>query len=70
MLEFGKMAKDTRLSFRVRSDLKRALESVSKKEARSVAQICEAILEEGVVNYQKDGAKYLHRILSSRKERI
>jgi hypothetical protein len=64
-----KMAKDTRLSFRVRSDLKKALEGVSKKEVRSVAQLCEAMLEEGLSNYQKEGSKYLQRIISSRKEK-
>jgi hypothetical protein len=64
-----KMPKDTRLSFRVRSDLKKALEGVSKKEARSVAQLCEAMLEEGLSAYQKEGSKYLQRIISSRKDK-
>jgi hypothetical protein len=62
-----KMPKDTRLTFRVKSDLKKALEAVAKREVRSVAQICEAILQEGVATYQKDGSKYLARILSSRE---
>ncbi len=63
------MPKDTRLSFRVRSDLKKALEGVSKKEARSVAQLCEAMLEQGLSAYQKEGSKYFQRIFSSRKEK-
>ncbi len=53
----------------MRSDLKKALEGVSKKEARSVAQLCEAMLEEGLSAYQKEGSKYLQRIISSRKEK-
>jgi hypothetical protein len=69
VLKFEEMPKDTRLTFRVGSDLKNALESVSKKEARSVAQICEAMLEEGLSVYQKEGAKYFQRIISSRKEK-
>ena len=68
MLKSDEMPKDTRLTFRVGSDLKNALESVSKKEARSVAQICVAMLEEGLSAYQKEGSKYLQRIISSRKE--
>jgi hypothetical protein len=63
------MPKDTRLTFRVGSDLKNALESVSKKEGRSVAQICEAMLEEGLSVYPKEGSKYFQRIISSRKEK-
>jgi len=57
-------AKDTRLTFRVRSDLKKKLESVAASEGRSVAQICEAFLHGGLATYQKEGTKYLRRLLS------
>jgi len=57
-------AKDTRLTFRVRSDLKKKLESVAASEGRSVAQICEAFLRGALVNYQKEGTKYVRRFLS------
>jgi hypothetical protein len=40
-------AKDTRVTFRVSSDLKKKLESVAASEGRSVAQICEAFLRSG-----------------------
>jgi hypothetical protein len=63
------MAKESRLSFRTRSDLKKALEAIAVKEARSVAQVCEAILQDGVAAYHKDGTKYLNRIISSHKVR-
>lgn len=62
------MAKDTRLSVRVRSDLKRSLEAIAGKEARSVAQVCEAILLDGVATYQKAGSKYLQRLISHQKQ--
>jgi hypothetical protein len=56
--------KDTRLSFRVRSELKEKLESVAASEGRSVAQICDAFLQAGLIAYGKEGAKYLRRFLA------
>ena len=38
------MKKDTRLTFRVNSDLKREVESIAAREGRSVARICEAFI--------------------------
>jgi len=57
-------SKDTRLTFRVTSDLKKKLESAAASEGRSVAQICEAFLRAGLANYQKEGTKYVRRFLS------
>lgn len=56
--------KDTRLTFRIASDLKKELESVAASEGRSVAQICEAFLRAGLVCYQKEGTKYVRRFVS------
>ena len=56
--------KDTRLTFRVGSDLKKKVESIAAAEGRSVAQICEAFLLGGVSLYQKEGTKYVRRFLS------
>lgn len=56
--------KDTRLTFRIESDLKKKLESVAAAEGRSVAQICEAFLRGGLAGYQKEGTKYIRRLLS------
>jgi len=64
------MPKDTRLSFRVTSDLKKALEAIASKEARSVAQICEAILQQGITAYEKSGSRYLAKILSHPKRAV
>ncbi len=61
------MTKETRLTFRVRSELKKNLEAIAAKEARSVAQVCEVILQSGVAAYQKEGTKYLHRLIASQK---
>ena len=61
-------AKDERLTFRVRSELKKDVEAVATKESRSVAQICEAFLRAGLSAYKKDGTKYIHRFLSRRTD--
>ena len=68
VLKSAEMAKDTRLSVRVRSELKKAMEAIASKESRSVAQICEAFLEAGSEGYKKEGSKYLQRFLSRRRE--
>lgn len=57
-------AKDSRLTFRVASDLKKKLESIAAAEGRSVAQICDAFLRGGLSIYQKEGTKYVRRFLS------
>jgi len=66
MIESVRMtnAKDTRLTFRVSSDLKKKLESVAASEGRSVAQICEAFLRNGLANYQKEGTRFVRRFLA------
>lgn len=57
------MKKDTRLSFRVRSDLKKQLENIAAHESQSVARICEAFLLGGTDLYRKEGTKFLQRLL-------
>ena len=61
------MKKDTQLTFRIRSDLKKQLESVAEREGRSVAQVCEVFLEAGFENYKKEGTKLLQRFLTHQK---
>jgi hypothetical protein len=61
------MAKETRLTFRIKSELKKSLEAIATKEARSVAQVCEVILQNGVAAYNKEGTKYLQRLIASQK---
>jgi len=65
VLESGSMkAKDTRLTLRIHSELKRQLETLADKEKRSVAQVCEAFLEAGLRAYKREGGKVIHRFLS------
>jgi hypothetical protein len=58
---------ETGLTFPVRPELKKSLDAIAAKEARSVAQVCEVILQSGVAAYQKEGTKYLHRLIASQK---
>jgi len=62
------MRKDTRLTFRVHSNLKKDLEVIAAREGRSVAQICDAFLKAGSEAYRKKGSQYLQRFLSRRSK--
>jgi len=62
------MKKDTRLTFRVHSNLKKGLEAIAAREGRSVAQICDAFLKVGSELYAKKGPKFLQRFLSRQKK--
>jgi hypothetical protein len=57
------MKKDTRLTFRVNSDLKRDVEAIATREGQSVARICEAFIMAGSDAYKKQGTKSLRRML-------
>jgi hypothetical protein len=58
------MRKDAPLAFRISADLKRRLLKIARLEARSLSQVCEILLKIGVEEYDKDGQKYLQKILS------
>ena len=57
------MKKDTRLTFRVTSDLKRDVESIAAREGQSVARICEAFIMAGSDAYKRQGTKFLRLML-------
>ncbi len=58
------MKKDARLTFRVRSSLKKDVEGIADREGHSVAQICEAFLLVGAEAYEKQGSKFVKRALA------
>ena len=64
------MRKDTRLSFRVRSDVKEALEAIAAAEGRSVSQVCEAFLKAASEIYKKEGNKLLQRFLAQPRSKL
>jgi hypothetical protein len=59
------MRKDSPLAFRIQADLKKRLSRLARQEARSLSQICEMLLKIGVDEYDKEGHKYLQRVLNS-----
>jgi len=63
------MAKDTRLTFRIQSALKKELEGIAAREGRSVAQVCEAFLKASCERYQKEGTRLLQRFLAQWRPR-
>jgi len=63
------MRKEDRIGVRVPIDLKKALIQIARNEDRSLAQVCEIFLKEGVLAYKEDGAKYFHRLLARQKEK-
>jgi hypothetical protein len=58
------MRKDAPLAFRIPADLKKKLLKLAKQEARSLSQICEMLLKIGVDEYDKEGHRYLQRVLT------
>jgi predicted transcriptional regulator len=64
------MKKDTRLTFRVNSDLKKKVEAIAAHESQSVARICEAFIMSGVDAYKEQGARVLRRMLGELGIRI
>ena len=62
------MTKDAPIAFRIPNELKKRLQEVAKGEARSLSQICEMLLHLGVESYERDGSKYLQRLLTRQKK--
>lgn len=61
------MRKDSQLTFRIPSDLKKQLQAIASSEGRSVAQVCEAFLRAGTQTFRKRGTSFLQRFLSRQK---
>ncbi len=55
------------MAFRIPADLKKRLQEMARREARSLSQISEMLLRLGVEAYEKEGAKYLQSFLSRQK---
>ena len=55
------------LAFRVAPALKDEIQEIAASEARSISQICELLLVEGVEAYKKEGPKFLKRLVAKQK---
>jgi hypothetical protein len=58
------------LAFRVSPDLKNEIQAIADSEARSVSQVCELLLSEGVQAYKKEGPKLMQRLVAKQKARV
>lgn len=56
--------KDERIGVRIPREIKAALQSIAKREGRSLAQVCELLLKGGISEYEKEGPEYLRRLLT------
>jgi hypothetical protein len=57
------------LAFRVSPDLKTEIQEIANSEARSISQVCELLLSEGVQAYKKEGPKFMQRLVAKQKAR-
>lgn len=57
------------LAFRVSPSLKDEIQEIAASEARSISQICELLLVEGVEAYKKEGSKFMQRLVARQKLR-
>jgi len=55
--------KGQHLAFRIPDQLKRDLQQIAGREARSVSQICEIFLTLGVEAYRGEGPTHIQRVL-------
>lgn len=62
------MRKAEQIGLRVPADLKKALIQIAKTEDRSLAQVCEILLRDGMLSYKEEGAKYFQRLLTRQRE--
>jgi hypothetical protein len=58
------------LAFRVSPDLKNDIQRIADSEARSISQVCELLLVEGVQVYKKEGPKFMQRLVAKQKARV
>ena len=56
--------------FRVDPALRRDIQRIADEEQRTITQICEMLLNEGVEAYKKDGPKFIQRLVAKQKARI
>ncbi len=63
------VAKTDFMVFRVNPDLKRELQKLAAEEQRTVSQVCEMLLYEGLEVYKKDGPKFMQRLVAKQKSR-
>ena len=64
------MARTGFLVFRVDPALRRDVQRIANEEQRTITQICEMLLNEGVEAYKKEGPKFMQRLVAKQKTRV
>ena len=64
------MARTGFLVFRVDPALRRDVQQIADEEQRTITQICEMLLREGVEAYKKEGPKFIQRLVAKQKARV
>jgi hypothetical protein len=64
------VAKTEFIAFRVAPELKRELQRIAGDEQRALSQICEMFLYEGVESSEKEGPKFMQRLVARQKNRL
>ena len=49
--------------------MRRDIQRIADEEQRTITQICEMLLYEGVEAYKKDGPKFIQRLVAKQKLR-
>jgi hypothetical protein len=63
------VAKTGFLVFRVSPELRRDIQHIANEEQRTITQVCEMLLLEGVEAYKKEGLKFMQRLVAKQKSR-
>jgi hypothetical protein len=50
--------------------LRRDIERIADEEQRTITQVCEMLLNEGVEAYKKEGPKLMQRLVAKQKARV
>jgi hypothetical protein len=58
------------LVFRVDPALRRDVQRIADEEQRTITQVCEMLLYEGVDAYKKEGPKFIQRLVAKQKARV
>lgn len=56
--------------FRVDEALRRDIQKIADEEQRTITQVCEMLLNEGVEGYKKEGSKFIQRLVAKQKARV
>ena len=50
--------------------LRRDIQRIADEEQRTITQVCEMLLYEGVEAYKKEGAMFVQRLVAKQKARV